>query len=78
MQYNDCIEPENPRKKPMKAGTGHGWFEILRLSGFPNPTRRSLEGRGFSREFLSRPENPKVVILFGISENFILFAKINA
>ena len=43
----------------MKAGTGHGWFEILRLSGFPNPTRRGLERRGFSREFLSRPEDPK-------------------
>ena len=25
--------PANPRKNPEKAGTGHGWFEILRLSG---------------------------------------------
>ena len=52
-------EPENPRKKPLKAGTGHGWFEILRLSGFRNPTRRGLERQGFSREFLSKPEDPK-------------------
>ena len=72
------LNPRTREKNPVKAGTGHGWFEILRLSGFPNLTRRGLQGRGFSREFLSRPENPKVVILFGISENFILFAEINA
>ena len=47
----------------MKAGTGQDRFEIFRLQVFPNPTRRGLETHGFSRDFFSRPEDPKKATL---------------
>ena len=38
-----------PVKKPVKAGTGHGWYEILRLSGLlplRRPKRSIFLGQG--------------------------------
>ena len=49
----------------MKAGTGQGRFEILKLSGFLNLTRRGLERHGVSQVSFEEPENPKVDILGG-------------
>ena len=53
-------KPENPRKKPVKAGTGQGRFEIFRFQVSRTRPERGLERHGFSREFFSRPEDPKM------------------
>ena len=51
-------EPE--KKKPVKAGTGRGRFEIFRFQVSRTRPERGLERHGFSREFFSRPEDPKM------------------
>jgi hypothetical protein len=43
------LKTREPEKKPVKAGTGHGWFEILRLSGLlplRRPKRSIFLGQG--------------------------------
>ena len=53
-------KPENPRKKPVKAGTGQDRFEILRLQVSRTRTEEVQKPHGFSREFFSKPEDPKM------------------
>ena len=56
-------KPENPRKKPVKAGTGQGRFEIFRFQVFRTRPDKGLERHGLSQEFFSRPEDPKMPLL---------------
>ena len=53
-------KPENPRKKPVKAGTGQVRFEIFRFQVSQTRPERGLERHGFSREIFSIPEDPKM------------------
>ena len=62
-------KPANPRKNHVKAGTGHGWFESLRLSGLQDRHPKLFQPHGFSREFFRRPEDPKMSLLL-VSFNF--------
>ena len=57
-------KPENPRKKPVKAGTGQDRFEILRLHVSRTRTEEVQKSYGFSRNFFSKPEDPKMSLQY--------------
>ena len=48
------------REKNHESSYRAGQVWDFQTSGFPDPTQRGQERRGFSREFFSRPRDPKM------------------